>query len=161
MEPAGTGGNLRVRDRQLALEDLRTLETIETKMQMTAIPATTRRAAGGVMSFGDRAPTRSPGSDSLRQFVAAALAEESSLSLAESIRTYASESRANGESIHEVLEVLMNLARDTTPKNASPAKRSCEIAEWAISGYFEQPQSMYGAIRSARVRSKGSGVRRS
>ena len=78
--------------------------------------------------------------ETLRRITAAALAHEPSLRLAESIRTYASQSRANGDSIHEVLEVLMNLARDTAPQNASSAKRSCDIAEWAIAGYFDETE---------------------
>lgn len=34
----------------------------------------------------------------------------------------------------------MNLARDTAPQNASSAKRSCDIAEWAIAGYFDETE---------------------
>ena len=87
---------------------------------------------------------------SLRRTVADALTQESSLRMAESIRTYASQSRANGDSIHEVLEVLMELARETTPPNASSAKRSCDVAEWAIAGYYDERESIRDVLWRAR-----------
>jgi len=90
--------------------------------------------------------------------VAAALAHESSLRLAESVRTFASQSRARGDSINEVLEVLMDLVRETTPQNASSAKRSCDVAEWAIAGYFEGEERRGRGAET--VRTEEDGVRR-
>ena len=130
-------------------------------MAMPAIDIGAPTAAVRRMTSGEDARIRrARNGDRLRLAVAAALAEAHSLSLAESIRTYASESRANGDSIHEVLDVLMNLTRHTTPTNASSAKRSCDVAEWAIAGYFEDRLSMRTAIKRARVRGRGEGIRR-
>lgn len=128
---------------------------------MTAMRAEMPRSSAARMVFVDSTPPRrAPRSDTLRLTVAAALAQESSLRLAESIRVYASQSRANGDSIHEVLEVLMKLASETTPQNASAAKRSSDVAEWAIAGYFEERESVRTAIWRARGRREGNRVRR-
>lgn len=75
-----------------------------------------------------------------RQNVVAALAQESMPHLAESIRTYARRARANGDSVQEVLEVLMNLVPDATPDTTSLARRSCEVADCAIAAYFGEPE---------------------
>ena len=130
-------------------------------MTMIAIRAELPRTAVARMTFSANTPARrAPRSDTLRLTVAAALAQESSLRLAESIRTYASQSRANGDSIHEVLDVLMKLACETTPQNVSSAKRSSDVAEWAIAGYFEERESMRTAIWRATGRREGTRVRR-
>jgi hypothetical protein len=87
--------------------------------------------------------------------IADALAHESSLSLAESIRTFASQSRAKGDSIHDVLGLLMRLAQQSTPRDATVAKRSSDVAEWAIAGYFEERVSMRTALWHARGARRG------
>jgi len=128
---------------------------------MTTMRAEMPRTAAAPMALGDDTRTRRvPRSDTLWLTIAAALAQESSLRLAESIRTYASQSRANGDSIHEVLDVLMKLACETTPQNVSAAKRSSDVAEWAIAGYFEERESMRTAIWRATGRREGTRVRR-
>lgn len=78
----------------------------------------------------------------LRQNVAAALGQES-LQAAESVRIYARCSRAKGDSVQDVLEVLMKLVRDTTPKTKSLPKRSCEVADWAIAAYLGEPENFH------------------
>ena len=124
----------------------------ETTMAMTAMRVGMPGAATTRMGLGHGAPLGRTGSDdTLRRTVAAAMAQESSLRLAESVRTYASQSRENGDSIHEVLEVLMELARETTPQHASSAKWSCDVADWAIAGYFEERESIRVAIWRARA----------
>lgn len=129
-------------------------------MSVIAMSAGAPRAAAMQVSFREDVPVRrSHGGEARRRIVADAMAQERSLRLAEWIREYASESRANGDSIHEVLEVLMTLARDTTPTNTSSAKRSSEIAEWAIAGYFEDSQSIRVAMWCARGARAGRGVR--
>lgn len=121
-------------------------------MAMTAMSVGTPRAAATRMTPGENLTARrAPRDDGLRRAVAAALAQESSLRLAESIRVYASQSRASGDSIHQVLDVLMNLAQSTIPKDVSLAKWSCDVAEWAIAGYFEESQSIQVAICRARA----------
>jgi len=129
-------------------------------MSVIAMSAGTPRPAAMELSFREDVPVRRPhAGEARRRIVADALAQEHSLRLAESIREYASESRANGDSIHEVLDVLMTLTRDTTPTDTSSAKRSSEIAEWAIAGYFEERQSIRVAIWRARGARAGGRVR--
>lgn len=84
--------------------------------------------------------------DSPRRNVENALAQESTPQLAESIRIYARCSRANGDSVQDVLEVLMNLVRDSTPQTRSLAKRSCEVADVAVAAYFSEPVSTPAGI---------------
>jgi hypothetical protein len=88
--------------------------------------------------------------------VASALAQESALLLTTSVRNYAKHSRAHGDTVQEVVKVLEGLVRDAAPQSATLAKRSCEVAEWAIEAYFEEP-----SIRVAtwRTESIPSGIR--
>jgi hypothetical protein len=74
-----------------------------------------------------------------RRPVANALARGSGPGLAASVRTYARRSRATGDTVQDVVRVLMDLVRDAIPESASRTKRSCEVAEWAIAAYFEEP----------------------
>ncbi len=115
---------------------------------VTAIDARTPRAPG--VAVDDSRSRRAANADIPARNVAAALAQETSLHLAESIRTYSRRARANGDSVQEVLEVLMGLVRDTTPERTAVAKRSCAVAEWAIAAYFDEPES----IRVASWRAK-------
>lgn len=116
------------------------------------VMATNARTAGAPgIAVGVSSPRpRAADADIPRRNVAAALAQETSLRLAESIRTYARRARANGDSVQEVLEVLMSLVRDTTPEPTSVAKRSCAVAEWAIAAYFDEAE----ALRVATWRAK-------
>lgn len=90
----------------------------------------------------------------LRQNVVIALAQESSQCVAESVRIYARRARANGDSVQEVLEVLMHLVRDAAPQSRSLSSRSCEVANWAIAAYFGEPAAtpMVARGRFARAR---------
>ena len=72
--------------------------------------------------------------------VAAALARGVMPRVETSIRDYAKRSRAHGDTVQDVVKNLMELVRDATPNDAMLAKRSCEVAEWAIAAYYE-PES--------------------
>lgn len=111
-------------------------------MALPVMATNARKAGSPGMAVAASAPSRSAmDADIPRRNVAAALAEETSLRLAESIRTYSRRARADGDSVQEVLEVLMSLVRDTTPERTSVAKRSCAVAEWAIAAYFDEPDT--------------------
>jgi hypothetical protein len=113
------------------------------KMVSTRAPGVAETAPGS------NGPIRSPrDADVLRENVADALAQASSQA-AESVRAYARYSRAQGDSLQEVVEVLMKLVRDTTPETKSLPKRSCEVADWAIAAYQgeSEPVHLRGTVR--------------
>lgn len=70
--------------------------------------------------------------------VATALARKSPLLLTTAVRNYAKRARAHGATVQQVVKVLEDLIRDAAPESTTLAKRSCEVAEWAIEAYFEE-----------------------
>jgi len=68
-----------------------------------------------------------------------------------SVRNYAKRSRARGDTVQEVIKVLEDLVRDAAPTSTTLAKRSCEVAEWAIQAYFEAPSSTHAAAWGAEL----------
>jgi hypothetical protein len=86
-----------------------------------------------------------------RRGVAAALARGVTPRVATSVRNYAKRSRAHGDTVQDVVKNLMELVRDATPNEAILAKRSCEVAEWAIAAYYE-PESMGVAAWTDAIR---------
>ncbi len=88
----------------------------------------------------EKVPLSTAGSADISGYgVATALAQQSPLLLANAVRTYAKQSRAHGETVQAVIKCLMDLVRDAAPGSRTLAKRSCEVAEWAIEAYFEEP----------------------
>jgi hypothetical protein len=68
-----------------------------------------------------------------------------------SVRDYAKRSRARGDTVQEVVKVFEDLVRDAAPSSPKLAKRSCEVAEWAIQAYFEAPSSHVAAWRAESI----------
>ena len=100
----------------------------------------------------EKAPPLTAGNADIRwRGVAAALAQESRLLLAPSVRNYAKRSRAHGDTVQEVVKVLEDLVRDAAPESATLAKRSCEVAEWAIEAYFEEPSIHVATWRAESI----------
>ena len=109
------------------------------------------RVGGAEIARGSNGATGSTwDTEVLRQNVAVALAQES-LQAAESVRTYARYSRAKGDSVQEVVEVLMQLVRETTPTTKSLPKRSCEVADWAIDAYLGVSEPRHSRVSTSRV----------
>lgn len=98
--------------------------TIRRSAPKSARDVVVRRREGG-----DEIPLRA---------VEAAMAHGSPTHVAASVQCYARQSRANGDTVHEVVKRLLDLFRSAAAKHAISSKESSDIATWAIDGYFDE-----------------------
>jgi hypothetical protein len=89
--------------------------------------------------------------DVLLRAVTVALASGVTPRLAASVRNYARRSRARRDIVQDVVKNLMELVRDAPPNDMTLAKRSCQVADWAIEAYYE-PESARAAEWTERIR---------
>lgn len=84
--------------------------------------------------------TREGGAEIPLGAVKEAMAHGSPIHVAASVQCYARQSRANGDTVHEVVKRLLDLFRGAAADHAISSKESSDIATWAIDGYFDQAE---------------------